>query len=177
MTSADTAPTPTIIHPFVTRSPTNCPLHIETKEIEKGNTMTSSSVLLTWIALAFLVSSSIGWSPATNFRNPPNVVHRRRQSNSVWLKNSSEENSSSRNDDVQTKEPSSTPILNGKRVLPFKVMTGGLKGHKVAAVYAVLNSSYKRGYVNQSVYFAAHGFRLCAFLRALLSSSISLWDV
>lgn len=37
------------------------------------------------------------------------------------------------------------PVLNGKMVLPFKVMTSGLKDHKVAAVYAVLNSNYKRG--------------------------------
>lgn len=37
------------------------------------------------------------------------------------------------------------PVLNGKMVLPFKVMTSGLKDHKVAAVYAVLNSVYKRG--------------------------------
>ena len=139
--------------------------------------MASSNILLTWTALAFLVSASIGWSPAANFRNPVNVVHRRRPSNSVWLRDSSEENNTSRNDDVQTKAPSSTPILNGKRVLPFKVMTAGLKGHKVAAVYAVLNSSYKRGCVNQSEFISAHGLRLCAFLRALVYSSISLLDV
>ena len=134
--------------------------------------MASSNILLTWITLALIVSSSIGWSPATNYRNPHNVVHRR-PSNSVWLRNSSEENNTGRNDDVQTKEPSSTPILNGKRVLPFKVMTAGLKGHKVAAVYAVLNSSYKRGCVNQSEL----NFCTCAFLRALVSSSIFLLDV
>ena len=39
---------------------------------------------------------------------------------------------------------SPAPVLNGKMVLPFKVMTSGLKDHKVAAVYAVLNSNYKR---------------------------------
>ena len=39
------------------------------------------------------------------------------------------------------------PVLDGNRVLPFKIMNGGLKGHKVAAVYALLNSDYKRGYV------------------------------
>jgi Fe-S cluster biogenesis protein NfuA len=44
--------------------------------------------------------------------------------------------------------PSSTstaPILNGKRVLPYKIMMTGLQGHRVAGVFAVLNSSYKRG--------------------------------
>ena len=40
---------------------------------------------------------------------------------------------------------SKAPSLNGKIVLPVKVMSGGLKGHRVAAVYAILNSNYKRG--------------------------------
>lgn len=37
------------------------------------------------------------------------------------------------------------PTLNGKAVLPVKAVSAGLKGHRVAAVYAVLNSGYKRG--------------------------------
>jgi hypothetical protein len=37
------------------------------------------------------------------------------------------------------------PVLNGKRVLPFQIITTGLQDHKVFAVYAVLNSQYKRG--------------------------------
>lgn len=37
------------------------------------------------------------------------------------------------------------PVLDGKRVLPLKIMKAGLKGHKVAAVYALLNSDFKRG--------------------------------
>eukprot|EP00804_Cyclotella_cryptica_P027891 CCRYP_003805-RA/>CCRYP_003805-RA protein AED:0.05 eAED:0.05 QI:384/1/1/1/1/1/3/364/426 len=45
---------------------------------------------------------------------------------------------------VQT-EVSKAPTLNGKIILPVKAMSVGLKGHKVAAVYAVLNSGYKRG--------------------------------
>ena len=40
------------------------------------------------------------------------------------------------------------PVLDGNRVLPLKIMKAGLKGHKVAAVYALLNSDYKRGYVS-----------------------------
>jgi hypothetical protein len=43
--------------------------------------------------------------------------------------------------------PTAPPVLNGKRVLPFKVLSAGLKGHKVAGVYAILNKDYKRGYV------------------------------
>ena len=53
---------------------------------------------------------------------------------------------------VQTGSPDSpttAPVLNGKRVLPFKVMMAGLKGHKVPGVYVILNSNYKRGYVLQ----------------------------
>jgi hypothetical protein len=46
--------------------------------------------------------------------------------------------------DTQT-EISKAPTLNGKAILPVRAMVAGLKGHKVAAVYAVLNSSYKRG--------------------------------
>jgi len=37
------------------------------------------------------------------------------------------------------------PVLDGQRVLPFKIMKAGLNGHKVAAVYALLNSDFKRG--------------------------------
>lgn len=44
-------------------------------------------------------------------------------------------------------EISKAPTLNGKAILPVRAMVAGLKGHKIAAVYAVLNSSYKRGYV------------------------------
>lgn len=42
--------------------------------------------------------------------------------------------------------PPSTPApqFNGKSILPMRVVTPGLKGHKVAAVYAILNSSYKK---------------------------------
>lgn len=47
---------------------------------------------------------------------------------------------------VETKTPTTpVPVLNGKRVLPYKVMKSGLKGHKIAAVYALLDSNYKRG--------------------------------
>ena len=42
-------------------------------------------------------------------------------------------------------EISRAPTLNGKTVLPVKALTAGLKGHKVAAVYAILDSGYKRG--------------------------------
>mmetsp|Transcript_44716 Transcript_44716/g.93815 ORF Transcript_44716/g.93815 Transcript_44716/m.93815 type:complete len:468 (-) Transcript_44716:37-1440(-) len=44
-----------------------------------------------------------------------------------------------------TEEIAKAPSLNGKMVLPTKAMMAGLKGHKVAAVYAILNKNYKRG--------------------------------
>lgn len=47
--------------------------------------------------------------------------------------------------DGEATTTTSAPVLNGKMVLPLKVMTAGLKDHKVAAVYAVLNSNFKRG--------------------------------
>ena len=50
------------------------------------------------------------------------------------------------NDDSNV-ELTKAPTFNGKLVMPMKIMTTGLRGHKVAAVYAVLNKSYKRGYV------------------------------
>ena len=41
---------------------------------------------------------------------------------------------------------SKAPSLNGKIVLPVKVIVAGLRGHdRVAAVYAILNSNYTRG--------------------------------
>ena len=36
------------------------------------------------------------------------------------------------------------PVIDGKRILPVKIMLAGLKGHQIPAVYAVLNSDYKK---------------------------------
>jgi Fe-S cluster biogenesis protein NfuA len=38
---------------------------------------------------------------------------------------------------------SSAPVLNGKRVLPLKIMMAGLSGHKIAASYAIFSNDYK----------------------------------
>lgn len=40
---------------------------------------------------------------------------------------------------------SKAPSLNGKVILPLRALTSGLQNHKVPAVYAILNSNYKRG--------------------------------
>ena len=37
------------------------------------------------------------------------------------------------------------PSFNGQTIFPVKVFMKGLKGHKVAAVFAILNHRYKRG--------------------------------
>ena len=36
---------------------------------------------------------------------------------------------------------SKAPDLNGKMILPINIAAAGLKGHKVAAVYAILDSN------------------------------------
>ena len=54
----------------------------------------------------------------------------------------------STNEDTSTADSiSKAPDLNGKMILPIKIAAAGLKGHKVAAVYAILDSNYKRGWV------------------------------
>ena len=45
-------------------------------------------------------------------------------------------------DEIVNKPPA--PVLNGKRVLPLKIMLAGLKGHQVAAAYGVLSPEYKK---------------------------------
>jgi len=47
--------------------------------------------------------------------------------------------------DTSSENISKAPVLNGKMIFPLKASMAGLKGHKVASVYAVLNSGYKRG--------------------------------
>jgi Flp pilus assembly protein TadB len=66
------------------------------------------------------------------------------------IKNTTTSLKSTTNDDTTesvdaSSEISKAPTLNGKMVLPLKAMMVGLKGHKVAAVYALLNKNYKRG--------------------------------
>lgn len=48
-------------------------------------------------------------------------------------------------EEVARNEVTKAPTLNGKMILPFKVMASALKNHQIAAVYAVINSQYKRG--------------------------------
>jgi len=77
------------------------------------------------------------------------------------------------------------PQFNGKTILPMRVVTPGLQGHKVAAVYAILNSQYKKKTGGEGwehcehvgitrdldaylrAHLAAHGKKSVAHLRAL----------
>ena len=77
---------------------------------------------------------------------------------------------------VQQQQEPAPPniVLNGKRVLPYKIITGALKGggtgktSKVPAVYAVLNSSYQRGTEGwEAVTFTGVAHDLAATLQSL----------
>ena len=87
------------------------------------------------------------------------------------------------NDSAAPTAQSPAPTLNGKRVLPFKILAAGLKGSQTPAVYAVLNASFKRGsegwdateYVGVSqdldaslqAHWEQHGAEKVAHIRAL----------
>ena len=75
------------------------------------------------------------------------------------------------------------PVLNGKMVLPMRVVMSGLAGHTLPAVYAVIRSGYTRGsdgwsqveYISRTTnlyetlknHIAEHGSDKVAHLRAL----------
>ena len=61
------------------------------------------------------------------------------------LQSTTNNEETSTDESATANEISKAPTLNGKVVLPLKAMKVGLKGHKVAAVYALLNKNYKRG--------------------------------
>lgn len=48
-------------------------------------------------------------------------------------------------EEAQEMPLSKAPSFNGKSVFPVKVFMNGLKGHQVAAVFAIMNKNYKRG--------------------------------
>jgi hypothetical protein len=41
--------------------------------------------------------------------------------------------------------PAPPPVLNGKTVMPLHVIKQGLEGHKIAAVYSLISSEFRRG--------------------------------
>lgn len=93
---------------------------------------------------------------------------------------------STEEDQAAASAPSTpAPQFNGKTILPMRVVTPGLQGHKVAAVYAILNAQYKKktggdgwehcehvGVTRDldgalAAHSAAHGKKAVANLRAL----------
>ena len=98
------------------------------------------------ISYAALVLFSIALVSAFTWPNtyPTKLIAQSEPKFSVDQSRSSLSSSPNNGSDTQA-EITKAPTLNGKAVLPIKAMVAGLKGHKVAAVYAVLNSGYKRG--------------------------------
>jgi hypothetical protein len=94
-------------------------------------------------AFSIVVPATISRPRVQQFRFTPNT-------NFVSVPNSSyltlHEATSSNNAAEAAAPTTPPPVLNGKMVLPFKVIQKGLEGHhQVAAVYAFLSSEYKKG--------------------------------
>ena len=101
------------------------------------------SLLLCDVASGFVLPSS---STAITLQN--NIHHPTTTKNHHNMVSTSEDESSTTAASSPTNNESiisKAPTLNGKMVLPIKITAAGLKGHKVAAVYAILDSNYKRG--------------------------------
>ena len=89
---------------------------------------------------AFQISSvtSVSHTRRTSCDGPP-------RNSDLYASSSSSGSNSAK---VPQQPESSTrppPVLNGKTVLPIKVLQKGLEGHTVAAVYALLSSDFKKG--------------------------------
>jgi Fe-S cluster biogenesis protein NfuA len=83
-------------------------------------------------------------------RNHPTIPSSTKSEFSILAAATTEGNSNDIPDDAaNSTSPTTTttpaPVLNGKRVLPLKVMMGGLKGQSnVAATYALFSADYKQ---------------------------------
>lgn len=136
---------------------------------------------MTWLVLglaSLLANQSQGFSVSTPFLARSNCVQQQQTTRLA-----AEPGGAAPNDPVAAATQAPALTLNGKRVLPFKVLAGGLKGSKIAAVYAVINSNFKRGsegvefteYVGVSqdldaslqAHFEQHGGEKVAHVRAL----------
>ena len=98
---------------------------------------------LTWSL--FCEKAAFGFSPAIWAK-----VSKQQQLQQQWHKTRSNqiqlnEAAEGSSQEIPAVPATPAPVLNGKRVLPYKVLMAGLKGHEVAAVYAIMNKDYKRG--------------------------------
>jgi hypothetical protein len=105
-------------------------------------------VLLPLVASWFLLASLAHGFARTGLVGAPFITITPRQSSSRIVSGSVLY--ASTEEEKTATSPNAAPVLNGKRVLPFKVLMAGLKGHRVASVYALLNKDYKRGYDEQN---------------------------
>jgi hypothetical protein len=107
-------------------------------------------VLLPLVASWFLLASLAHGFARTGLVGAPFITITPRQSSSRIVSVSGSGLYASAEEEKTATSPNAAPVLNGKRVLPFKVLMAGLKGHQVASVYALLNKDYKRGYGEQN---------------------------
>lgn len=98
------------------------------------------SLLICDVASGFVLPSSSMAITLQNNIHATTIKHHNMVSTSED-ESSTTATSSTNNESIISK----APTLNGKMVLPIKITAAGLKGHKVAAVYAILDSNYKRG--------------------------------
>lgn len=98
------------------------------------------------------LDEAIAFGPSSQSRcdlKPSTTSCRRRWKNGVYTYSHSSTRMFAEGDDSSSPAApaAAPPILNGKRVLPYKVLMAGLKGHSnVAGVFALIDSDYKRGY-------------------------------
>jgi hypothetical protein len=96
-------------------------------------------LLLSWSLGSNAFTHRASFVTTTRYNNNGNRLQQRQQQQPQTIRFATEEKQ-------QAEAASSpTPVLNGKRILPYKILMAGLKGHKVAGAYALLNKEYKRG--------------------------------
>jgi NFU1 iron-sulfur cluster scaffold homolog, mitochondrial len=108
-------------------------VHFVNSKIRLTMAKQSLFICLSAILSGFLISSTSAFRPSviSLTRNVPALARQSPLAAST--------------EDASATAAAPAPVLNGKRVLPYKIMMAGLKGHKISAVYAVLNASFQRG--------------------------------
>ena len=100
----------------------SCTLH---RHLSPVDGFVAPSLLPNHSSIKSILSSPSTSSPSTFFASTPSITD-------------------GGSDSIEKSNKTPAPVLNGKRVLPLKIMLVGLKEHKVAAAYAVLNPDYKK---------------------------------
>ena len=112
------------------------------------SSVTAVSTVVLMLALVCHLSESFSVLPSLQQRRNAVGVNRPITFPQPAVKAAADSTDSS-NDSKTDASPSSTktppPVLNGKMVLPYTVLSKGLAGHTMYGVYAILNGDYKRG--------------------------------